>query len=52
VTMLSALVIIDYAWALAASRARRLITNHRAMRVANRTGAAMMAGAAAAIAAK
>jgi threonine/homoserine/homoserine lactone efflux protein len=35
-----------------AARARRLLTNHRAVRIANRTSAAMMAGAAAAIAAK
>ena len=52
VTMLTVLVAIDCAWALAAARARRLLTNHRAMRIANRTSAAMMAGAAVAIAAK
>jgi len=50
-TMLTVLVVIDCAWALAAARARRLLTNHRAMRIANRTSASMMAGAAAAIAA-
>jgi threonine/homoserine/homoserine lactone efflux protein len=52
VTMLTVLVTIDCAWALAAARARRLLTNHRAVRIANRTSAAIMAGAAAAIAAK
>jgi len=51
-TMLTVLVTIDCAWALAAARARRLLTNRRAVRIANRTSAAMMAGAAAAIAAK
>jgi len=52
VTMLAVLVTIDSAWALAAAHARRLLTNHRAVRIANRTSAAMMVGAAAAIAAK
>jgi len=52
VTMLAVLVTIDCAWALAATRARRLLTNRRAVRIANRSSAAMMAGAAAAIAAK
>jgi threonine/homoserine/homoserine lactone efflux protein len=52
VTMLIVLATIDCAWALAAARARRLLTNRRAVRLANRTGAAMMAGAAVAIAAK
>jgi threonine/homoserine/homoserine lactone efflux protein len=52
VTMLAVLVTIDCAWALAAAHARRLLTNHRAVRIANRTSAAMMVGAAAAIAAK
>jgi threonine/homoserine/homoserine lactone efflux protein len=32
VTMLIVLVTIDCAWALAAARARRLLTNHRAVR--------------------
>lgn len=50
-TMLSVLVTIDCAWALAAARARRLLTNSRAVRIANRTSAAMMAGAAVAVAA-
>ena len=52
VTMLTVLVTIDCAWALAAARARRLLTNRRAVRIANRTSAAMIAGAAVAIAAK
>jgi threonine/homoserine/homoserine lactone efflux protein len=52
VTMLAVLVTIDCAWALAAARARRLLTSRRAVRIANRTSAAVMAGAAAAIAVK
>jgi threonine/homoserine/homoserine lactone efflux protein len=52
VTMLTVLVAIDCAWALAAARARRLLINRRAVRIANRTSAAVMAGAAAAIAAR
>ena len=52
VTMLTVLVTIDCAWALAATRARRLLTNRRAVRIANRTSATKMAGAAVAIAAK
>jgi threonine/homoserine/homoserine lactone efflux protein len=52
VTMLIVLTTIDCAWALAAARARRLLTNRRAVRIVNRTSAAMMAGAAVAIAAK
>jgi threonine/homoserine/homoserine lactone efflux protein len=52
VTMLAVLVTIDCAWALAAARARRLLTNRGAVRIANRTSAAVMAGAAVAIAAK
>ncbi len=52
VTMLAVLVTIDCAWALAAARARRLLTSRRAVRIANRTSAAVMAGAAVAIAAK
>jgi threonine/homoserine/homoserine lactone efflux protein len=49
-TMFGILVIVDLAWALAAARARRLLTSRRAVRIANRTSAAVMAGAAAAIA--
>jgi threonine/homoserine/homoserine lactone efflux protein len=50
-TMLAVRVTIECAWALAAARARRLLTNRRAVRIANRTSAAVMAGAAVAIAA-
>src|ERR1700678_3722168 len=50
-TMLMVLATIDIGWALLASRARRLLKNPRAVRIANRTGATMMVGAAAAIAA-
>jgi threonine/homoserine/homoserine lactone efflux protein len=51
-TMLVVLMAIDLGWALAAARARRLLRNRRAVRIANRTSATMMAGAAAAIAAE
>lgn len=50
VTMLTVLVTVDVGWALLAVRARKLLTNHRAVKVANRASATMMAGAAAAIA--
>ena len=50
-TMLVVLIAIDLGWALTAARARRLLKNRRTVRVANRTSAAVMAGAAAAIAA-
>jgi len=49
-TMLVVLIAIDLGWALTAARARRLLKNRRAVRVANRTSAAVMVGAAAAIA--
>jgi threonine/homoserine/homoserine lactone efflux protein len=42
-------VTVDVAWMLAAAQARRLLKSARAMRIANRTSASMMAGAAAAI---
>lgn len=45
------LMSVDLAWALLAVRARRLLTSRRAVKIANRTSAAMMAGAAAVIAA-
>ena len=45
------LMSVDLAWALLAVRARRLLTSRRAVKIANRTGATMMAGAAAVIAA-
>ncbi|GLQ57027.1 lysine transporter LysE [Devosia nitrariae] len=48
-TMLLVLVTVDVAWMLAAAQARRLLKSARAMRIANRTSASMMAGAAAAI---
>jgi threonine/homoserine/homoserine lactone efflux protein len=50
-TMLLVLIAVDLAWALLAARARRLLASRRAVRIANRTGAVVMAGAAAAIAA-
>jgi threonine/homoserine/homoserine lactone efflux protein len=49
--MLVVLVAVDVAWALLAVRARRLLTSRKAVKVANRTSATMMAGAAAVIAA-
>jgi threonine/homoserine/homoserine lactone efflux protein len=49
--MLVVLVAVDVAWALLAVRARRLLTNVKAVKVANRTSSAMMAGAAVVIAA-
>jgi threonine/homoserine/homoserine lactone efflux protein len=51
-TMLVVLIAIDVGWALAAARARRLLTSRRAVRVANRASATLMVGAAAAIAAE
>lgn len=51
-TMAVVLVVIDLAWVLAASQARRLVRSPRAMRVANRLSAGIMGGAAAAIAAR
>jgi threonine/homoserine/homoserine lactone efflux protein len=49
--MLVVLVAVDVAWALLAVRARRLLTSRKAVKVANRTSATMMAGAAVVIAA-
>jgi threonine/homoserine/homoserine lactone efflux protein len=49
-TTLCVLAAVDCAWALLAVRARRLLTSRRAVKVANRTSATMMAGAAVAIA--
>ncbi|MCB1469158.1 MAG: LysE family translocator [Rhizobiaceae bacterium] len=51
-TMAVVLVVIDLAWVLAASQARRLVRSPRAMRIANRLSAGIMGGAAAAIAAR
>jgi len=44
------LMSVDFAWALLAVRARRLLTSRKAVKIANRTSATMMAGAAAVIA--
>lgn len=49
-TMFVVLVAVDLGWAFAAGAARRLLRSARAVRLANRASAAMMAGAAAAIA--
>jgi threonine/homoserine/homoserine lactone efflux protein len=49
-TMLAVLMIVDFVWALLATKARTLLTSRRAVKIANRTSATMMAGAAAAIA--
>lgn len=49
-TLLVVLIAIDCAWALLATRARKLLTSCRAMTAANRASAAAMAGAAVAIA--
>jgi threonine/homoserine/homoserine lactone efflux protein len=51
-TMFIVLMSVDLAWALFAVRARRLLRSPRAVKIANRTSATMMAGAAAAIAAR
>lgn len=45
------LMSVDLAWAVLAVRARRMLTSRRAVKIANRAGATMMAGAAAVIAA-
>jgi threonine/homoserine/homoserine lactone efflux protein len=50
--MLAVLVAVDLAWVLLASKARLFLRSSRAMKIANRTSAGLMAGAAAAIAAK
>jgi len=51
VTTLIVLMSVDFAWALLAVRARRLLTSRKAVRIANRTSASAMVGAAVAIAA-
>jgi threonine/homoserine/homoserine lactone efflux protein len=48
--MLAVLMTVDAAWALLAVRARRLLTSRKAVLIANRSSAAVMAGAAAVIA--
>lgn len=50
--MLVVLIAVDLAWVGAAHAARRLLRSPRAMRIANRLSAGIMAGAAAAIAAR
>jgi threonine/homoserine/homoserine lactone efflux protein len=51
-TLLTLLILagVDLAWSAAAARTRQLLINRRAMRVTNRVGATVMAGAAVAIA--
>lgn len=49
-TMFIVLMAVDFAWALLAVRARKLLTSQRAVKLANRTSATVMAGAAVAIA--
>lgn len=49
-TMVAVLAVIDLAWAGLAAQARRVLRSPRALRLANRTSAGVMAGAAAAIA--
>ncbi|MDB5526260.1 MAG: lysE type translocator family protein [Rhizobium sp.] len=52
IVMFAVLVVVDLAWVMFASKARRLLRSSRAVRIANRTSAGLMAGAAAAIAVK
>lgn len=49
-TMLAVLILADCFWSLLAVRARAFLTSARAKRIANRTSATAMAGAAVAIA--
>ena len=49
-TMLVILAVIDIAYIVLAARARRLFRNARALRIANRTSATLLGGAAAGIA--
>jgi threonine/homoserine/homoserine lactone efflux protein len=51
-TMVLVLMVVDAAWVMTAVRVRRLLRSSRAMRVANRCSAGLMAGAATAIAAR
>jgi threonine/homoserine/homoserine lactone efflux protein len=48
--MLIVLMAVDFGWALLATRARKLLTTRRAVKIANRASATVMAGVAAAIA--
>ena len=50
--MFAVLIFVDLAWVLFAAKARLLLKSSRAVKIANRTSAGLMAGAAAAIAAK
>ena len=52
VVTLAVLVFVDLAWVAFATKARQFLRSPRAMRIANRTSAGLMAGAAAAVAAK
>ncbi|MFM0247422.1 LysE family translocator [Paraburkholderia sediminicola] len=49
-TMLIVLMAVDFGWALLATRARKLLSTRRAVRITNRASATVMAGVAAAIA--
>ncbi|WP_153141111.1 LysE family translocator [Paraburkholderia agricolaris] len=49
-TMLIVLMVVDFGWALLATRARKLLTTRRAVKITNRASATLMAGVAAAIA--
>ncbi|MBX3578985.1 MAG: LysE family translocator [Rhizobiaceae bacterium] len=51
-TMAVVLAAVDLAWVLAAAQARKVLRSERAVRAANRVSAGLMAGAAAAIAAR
>lgn len=50
--MFAVLVAVDLAWVAFAAKARQFLRSPRAVRIANRTSAGLMAGAAAAVAAK
>ena len=50
--MLAVLIMVDLAWVVFAAKARQFLRSPRAVRIANRTSAGLMAGAAAAVAAK
>jgi threonine/homoserine/homoserine lactone efflux protein len=52
VVMLAVLVFVDLVWVVFAAKARLLLKSSRAVKIANRTSAGLMAGAAVAIAAK
>ena len=52
VTMFVVLVVIDLAWVMLAAKAKTFLKSRRAVRIANRTSAGAMAGAAVAIAAR